>query len=119
MRVKLTRRPKMLGAGYDELTSSTSASKKFKGIPKKRGGGIVIVFVLLFDGAVNTVGIQLESNWIFAVSHVFLWCFSFFLSNLPIHDFLHCYAFDRKNAFKNRKIKFEIKLSETINMETF
>lgn len=50
--------------------------KNSKEFQKK--GGIVIVFVLLFDGAVNTVGIQLESNWIFAVSHVFLWCFSFF-----------------------------------------
>jgi hypothetical protein len=39
MRVKLTRRPKMLGAGYDELTSSTSASKNSKEFQKKGGGG--------------------------------------------------------------------------------
>jgi hypothetical protein len=46
MRVKLTRRPKMLGAGYDELTSSTSASKKFKGIPKKGRDRNCVCFTL-------------------------------------------------------------------------
>jgi hypothetical protein len=73
--------------------------KNSKEFQKK--GGIVIVFVLLFDGAVNTVGIQLESNWIFAVSHVFLWCFCFFVKS-SYTRFSPLLRIRSKNAFKKK-----------------